>query len=247
MPSTTTLRSAGTVPSTFYELMLNNETLSSAALRQAVAAALDKELLCQQSTGSLGTITDSSILPGTDYAGPAAQSSYDPDKAKQLLAEAGYDGQTYTLACTSQRASLAALVQQNLEAVGLKVEIETVDSATMFAGMNDGTYDMGLASHTPTSLPLWFTGARLTPQNNIFRVADLSNYTTLLNAINQETNQTARVALVDEFEAYLKEEMPFVPLWFGNALHVQSKTVTGIDYPAAACCNENVWQWQKTA
>lgn len=237
----------GTVPSTFYELMLNNETLSSAALRQAVAAALDKELLCQQSTGSLGTITDSSILPGTDYAGPAAQSSYDPDKAKQLLAEAGYDGQTYTLACTSQRASLAALVQQNLEAVGLKVEIETVDSATMFAGMNDGTYDMGLASHTPTSLPLWFTGARLTPQNNIFRVADLSNYTTLLNAINQETNQTARVALVDEFEAYLKEEMPFVPLWFGNALHVQSKTVTGIDYPAAACCNENVWQWQKTA
>ncbi|MCI6990613.1 MAG: ABC transporter substrate-binding protein [Clostridiales bacterium] len=237
----------GTVPSTFYELMLNNETLSSAALRQAVAAALDKELLCQQSTGSLGTITDSSILPGTDYAGPAAQSSYDPDKAKQLLAEAGYDGQTYTLACTSQRASLAALVQQNLEAVGLKVEIETVDSATMFAGMNDGTYDMGLASHTPTSLPLWFTGARFTPQNNIFRVADLSNYTTLLNAINQETNQTARVALVDEFEAYLKEEMPFVPLWFGNALHVQSKTVTGIDYPAAACCNENVWQWQKTA
>ena len=237
----------GTVPSTFYELMLNNETLSSAALRQAVAAALDKELLCQQSTGSLGTITDSSILPGTDYAGPAAQSSYDPDKAKQLLAEAGYDGQTYTLACTSQRASLAALVQQNLEAVGLKVEIETVDSATMFAGMNDGTYDMGLASHTPTSLPLWFTGARLTPQNNIFRVADLSNYTTLLNAINQETNQAARVALVDEFEAYLKEEMPFVPLWFGNALHVQSKTVTGIDYPAAACCNENVWQWQKTA
>ena len=237
----------GTVPSTFYELMLNNETLSSAALRQAVAAALDKQLLCQQSTGSLGTVTDSSILPGTDYAGPAAQSSYDPDKAKQLLAEAGYDGQTYTLACTSQRASLAALIQQNLEAVGLKVEIETVDSATMFAGMNDGTYDMGLASHTPTSLPLWFTGARLTPQNNIFRVGDLSNYTTLIKAINQETNQTARVALVDEFEAYLKEEMPFVPLWFGNALHVQSKTVTGIDYPAAACCNENVWQWQKTA
>ena len=31
------------------------------------------------------------------------------------------------------------------------------------------------------------------------------------------------------------------------ALHVQSKTVTGIDYPAASCCNENVWQWEKTA
>ncbi len=236
----------GTVPSTFYELMLNNETLSSPQLRQAINAALDKDLLCQQSTGTLGTVTDSSILPGTDYAGPAAQSAYDPDKAKELLAQAGYDGQTYTLACTSQRASLAALIQQNLEAVGLKVEIETVDSATMFAGMNDGTYDMGVASHTPTSLPLWFTGARLTPQNNIFRVGDLSTYTTLINAIGQETNQTARIDLVDELEAYLKQQMPFVPLWFGDALHVQSNTVTGIDYPSSACCNENVWQWQKT-
>ncbi len=237
----------GTVPSTFYELMLNNETLNSADLRRAVSLALDKELLCQQSTGTLGTVADSSILPGTDYSGPAAQNSYDPDQAKELLAKAGYDGQTYTLACTSQRASLAALIQQNLEAVGMKVEIETVDSATMFAGINDGTYDMGLASHTPTSLPLWFTGVRLTPQNNLFRVADLSVYNTLIQSINEETNQEARVALVDELEAYLKQEMPFVPLWFGNALHVQSKTVTGIDYPAAACCNENVWQWQKNA
>ena len=40
--------------------------------------------------------------------------------------------------------------------------------------------------------------------------------------------------------------MPFIPLWFSYALHVQSKTVTGIDYAAAACCNENVWQWEMT-
>ena len=138
-------------------------------------------------------------------------------------------------------------MQQNLSDVGFQVEIETVDSATMFAGMNDGTYDMALASHTPTSLPLWFTGVRLTPQNNLFRVADLSEYTTLIDAIHQETEQKARIALVDELESYLKQEMPFIPLWFSRSLHVESKTVTGIDYPAAACSNENVWQWQKKA
>lgn len=237
----------GTVPGTFYELMLNNETLSDAGLRRGIEAALDKDLLCQQNAGTRGSVTVSSILPDTPYSGPAGRSNYNPERAKTLLTNAGYQGETYTLACTSQRASLAALVQQNLADVGFKVEIETVDSATMFAGMNDGTYDMALASHTPTSLPLWFTGVRLTPQNNIFRVADLSEYTTLIDAIHQETEQKTRIALVDELESYLKQEMPFIPLWFSRSLHVESKTVTGIDYPAAACSNENVWQWQKKA
>lgn len=235
----------GAVPGTFYELMLNNETLDSPALRQAVALSLDKQLLCQQSAGSLGTVTDTSILPGTDYSRPVGESSYDPEGARERLAQAGYEGETFSLACTSQRASLAALIQQDLAAVGIQTEIETVDSATLFAGMNDGTYDMAVASHTPNSLPLWFTGSRFTADNNIFRVQDLSHYTTLLSALEQETNATARIDLVDEWEAYLQEEMPFVPLWFTYALHVQSKTVRSIDYPAAACCNENVWQWEK--
>ena len=46
--------------------------------------------------------------------------------------QGGLSGETYTLACTSVSASLAALIQQNLAAVGIQVEIETVDSATMF-------------------------------------------------------------------------------------------------------------------
>ena len=233
----------GTVPSTFYELMINNETVDSADLRHAIEKALDKELLCQQNTGSLGTVTNTSILPGTEYSRPAGESAYDPEGAKELLAQAGYDGETFTLACTSQRASL---IQQNLADVGIQVEIETVDSATMFAGMSDGTYDLAVASHTPTSLPLWFTGSRFTADNNLFRVPDLSQYTTLLTALEEETNETARIDLVDEWEALLNQEMPFIPLWFSYALHVQSKTVTGIDYAAAACCNENVWQWEMT-
>ena len=236
----------GTVPSTFYELMINNETVDSADLRHAIEKALDKELLCQQNTGSLGTVTNTSILPGTEYSRPAGESTYDPEGAKELLAQAGYDGETFTLACTSQRASLAALIQQNLADVGIQVEIETVDSATMFAGMSDGTYDLAVASHTPTSLPPWFTGSRFTADNNLFRVPDLSQYTTLLTALEEETNETARIDLVDEWEALLNQEMPFIPLWFSYALHVQSKTVTGIDYAAAACCNENVWQWEMT-
>ena len=236
----------GTVPATFYELMLNNESISDAKTRQAINLALDKELLCLQSAGSMGFVTNTSILPGTPYSGPAAENAYDLQGAKDLLAESNYAGETLTLACTSARASLAALIQQNLNEAGLNVQIETVDSSTMFAGMYDGTYDMAVASHTPTTLPLWFTASRFTQDNNLFRVADLSYYTQILDMIQMETVEEARIALVDEFEAYLAQEVPFVPLWFYYSLHVESKTVANIDYPSSSYCNENVWEWVKT-
>ncbi len=237
----------GTVPSTFYELMLNNETIPDARIRQAISMALDKKLLCEQSAGNMGQVVDSSILPDTPYSGAVAEESYQPEEAKALLKQAGGSEKTYRLASTAARSGLAALVQQNLEAVGIKVQIESVDSSTMFAGMYDGTYDMALASHTPNTLPLWFTGHRFSADNNLFRVADVKPYSTLISSIEQETNETARIDLVDELEQYLEEQMPFVPLWVSRSLHVQSNTVTGIDYPASAFCNENVWAWEKTA
>ena len=44
----------GTAPNTFYELMLNNETIPDARIRRAIELALDKELLSEQATGGCG-------------------------------------------------------------------------------------------------------------------------------------------------------------------------------------------------
>ena len=236
----------GTMPNTFLELMLNGSSIPDARVRRAIELSLDKELLCEQSTHGLGTAAGSSISPESPYADAAAPAGErDVEAAKALLAEAGYDGRSYTLVCTSSRAGLAALMQQNLAEAGINVTIETVDSAAMFAGMADGTYDMGIASHTPGALPLWFTESRLSTANNLFHVADLTPYTDRIQAIRAETDPDARLALVAELDAYLAQERPFIPLWFGTALHAQSPTVDNIDYPSASFSNENVWEWVK--
>ena len=234
---------AGEVPSTFYELMINNESIASADLRHAIEKALDKQLLCQQNSGTLGTVTNSSILPDTPYSGPSDLTTYDPDQAKQLLDKAGYQGETYTLACTANRSGLAALMQQELAEAGITVTIETVDSATLFAGMADGKYDMAIASHTPGALPLWFTESRFTADNNLFHVAELTPYTQAIAAVKGAAEHDERQARVEELQALLAGERPFIPLWFGRTLHVQSPTVDGIDYPSSAFSNENVWDW----
>ena len=235
----------GTVPNTFYELMLNNETISDARIRRAIELALDKELLSEQSTGGYGTVTGTSVLPTcASYAGDY-NTPYDVEGAKELLTEAGYDGTTYTLACASNRAGLAALMQQELAEAGITITIETVDSATMFSGMADGTYDMGIASHTPSALPLWFVESRFTENNNIFHVQDLSEVSALIQAVKEETDPDARTQAVKALEDWMAQERPFIPLWFGTGLDVESPTVSGIEYTAASFSNENVWEWVK--
>ena len=238
----------GTVPTTFFELMLNGQSIPDARVRRAIEAALDKELLCEQSAPGLAVPTDTSVLPGSPsypYGADAAARPRDLEGAKALLSEAGYAGTTYKLACTSNRAGLAALIQQNLNEAGISTAIETVDSATLFSGMVDGTYDMAIASHTPSALPLWFVDSRFTRNNNIFHVGDLSGYESEIAAVKEEADPAARRALVAALDAHLMEERPFIPLWFSRALHVQSPTVEGIDYASSSFSNENVWAWKK--
>ena len=135
------------------------------------------------------------------------------------------------------------LLRQELAEAGITVTIETVDSATLFAGMADGKYDMAIASHTPGALPLWFTESRFTADNNLFHVAELTPYTQAIAAVKGAAEHDERQARVEELQALLAGERPFIPLWFGRTLHVQSPTVDGIDYPSSAFSNENVWDW----
>ena len=232
----------GTVPNSFYELMLNNETVSSSAIRRAIDLALDKEALCLHTAQGLGEPTATDLTPGTAYTSSLTWSR-DVEGAKALLEEGGYDGQTYTLACTSNRSGLAALMQQQLAEVDITVTIETVDSATLFSGMAEGKYDMAIASHTPGALPLWFTESRFSAGNNIFHVADLTPYTTLIAQIKAAPGGPERQELVDQLQELLARERPFIPLWFGRTLHAKSPTVDNIDYPSSSFSNENVWEW----
>lgn len=233
----------GEVPNTFYELMLNCETIPSAEVRRAIDLALDKEALCLQSTQGMGEPTATDVTPGTEYTCSLTWER-DVDQARSLLEQGGYDGRTYTLACTSNRAGLASLMQQELAEVGMNVTIETVDSAALFSGMADGKYDMAIASHTPGALPLWFTGSRLNEGNNLFHIADLEPYTYYIEQISAASGWETRQVLLDKFQELLADQRPFIPLWFGRTLHVQSPTVDNIDYPSSSFSNENIWAWR---
>ncbi len=119
--------------------------LSDIKLRQAVASAIDKASLVAGSFEGSGVDTYclvSNSLPGTiDYSDKWPY-AYDPEKAKELLTEAGYEPGEVELTCIvgaggGPRTAAAEMMVGYLDAVGIKMTIKEVDIATYASMITD--------------------------------------------------------------------------------------------------------------
>ncbi len=129
-------------------LWLNNRSGPTAnkAFRQAVSYALDRDFAKDVIWNGLGKPAIGPIASSTRFFNPKlAKYSYDPVKAKALLKESGYKGETVRLLPmpygeTWQR--WAEAVKQNLEDIGIKTELVSTDVAGWNQKTSDWDYDI---------------------------------------------------------------------------------------------------------
>ena len=233
----------------FNEMLINNTNITDYRIREALWYSLDMDTITSVMTDGYGVTVDTYIIPGNKYENTDISVSYDPEKAKELLEEAGYDGTVYTMACASSREPLVSLMQQYWNEVGLNVEINLVDVATMFSGMKDGTYDLGVSGHSATASPVWFCNATsfhvlADEGSSSYQITD-PTYGEYFDKINSIFDEDERIEVVKEFQAYIAEQVPFVPLWYTADHYIESSTVSGVDYGGSWMCNDNVWDWVK--
>ena len=122
--------------------------VSDVRFRQAVAYALDRELICQQVFGGAADPGDGTLIPtGHPWKVEGLEGyKYNPEKAKELLADMGWDssrvltlGYYYTDQTTQD---LVAIMQQMLAAVGIQIEgwlIEGDTAKLLSQPVGDGT------------------------------------------------------------------------------------------------------------
>ena len=113
-------------------------------LRQAVQAAIEVESSGQATHGAgYFELGPGIMLPQTVWASDVSAELYNqnnPEKAQQLLQEAGYDGTPIRLLCTQEDLgdyNAAVVAQQQLEAGGFTVELEVSDEATLDENLED--------------------------------------------------------------------------------------------------------------
>jgi len=127
--------------------------LQSLQVRQAICYAIDRQNLLNSVWGGKGTLIGSMVAP-TDpyYQDLSGTYPYNPDKAKELLAEAGYSsGLTLDLKVpiTPYATPAARLIASQLKDVGITVNVTELDFSgqwlpDVFLG---GDYDMTIVDH----------------------------------------------------------------------------------------------------
>ncbi|MGV9194757.1 ABC transporter substrate-binding protein [Microbacterium sp. MC2] len=116
-------------------------------VRQAITYAIDRETICERVLGGSCTVTEENYrLLGPDWAFPTSGVTaypFDPDKAKDLLAEAGWDSDTTLSILTRNSESPAftaqtfTIIQQQLADVGIKVDLVDVSTADLLSRIQE--------------------------------------------------------------------------------------------------------------
>ncbi len=222
--------------------LINNQNVSDKRIRQAMSYAIDKELLIEQNLQGKGVAPATCVIPGSEYDCGLTWSR-DVDKAKELLAEAGWDSsRKLKMAVTSARESMAAIIQQNLAEAGITIDVQTVELATMFSGLQDGTYDLGICGSTAMSYPLWMSGYYDNKNATYCQITDTA-YAELQDKIAAETDEAKKKELVNEYQQLLWDEMPLVMLYNGYIFGVQSERFQGYNAFEGGVNNQAVWKW----
>lgn len=117
-------------------LFMNNQKapFNDKRVRQAVNYAINKEAYIAVVKNGLSSPASSIIGPATQHYKGNDPYPYDPEKAKELLAEAGYpDGFECTLICASTTGNLkqGEFLQQQLAQVGITMNINALESAVV--------------------------------------------------------------------------------------------------------------------
>ncbi|EKN71655.1 family 5 extracellular solute-binding protein [Neobacillus bataviensis LMG 21833] len=129
-------------PSVYVEYLSMNNTkkpFDNVKVRQAINYAIDKKAFVEVVKGGYGIISESVISPQMEFYSKQEQYQYNPEKAKELLKEAGYkDGFETVLWSknTSERIKAMEFIQQQLAQVGIKVKVQPMEPGVLTDKIN---------------------------------------------------------------------------------------------------------------
>jgi peptide/nickel transport system substrate-binding protein len=194
-----------------------NPAFGDVRVRQAIAHAIDREAVLEGPAGGFGSVTGQIFGEESDAFIPELEDryEYDPDRARELLAEAGYeDG--FTLDMPYYPVGTDAIfdvTEQYLEDVGITVEYATVAVADISTTLASGQY---AATLFPNQLfpTVWETAKWSLEQNapwNVMKEPD-ATVADLLATIQTGTEEEAADAS-KELNEYIVEQAWFVPFY----------------------------------
>lgn len=219
-------------PVTNQSVFIQTKNVPDVKVRQAMLYAIDRQQILEELLNGHGEIVDGFLSSASPfYDDSLTPVSYDPEKAKTLLEEAGWDGsQTirfYVNSGDSTFVNAASIIAAEWAAVGIKAEIQTVDFATLMSVAGTEDYDVLAVQYTyapvdPYPDVAWLLGGEgsWTGYSN-----DTLNEALTKSQLTSDPEETKELfSVVDK---KVQEDVPMFSAYVISAQGAVSKRITG--------------------
>ncbi len=188
-------------------MALNNarEPLNDPLVRQAITHAIDKRTIVDGAMFGFGTPIGTHATPAEPYYTNLEPYPYDPERARELLAEAGYpDGFTVSFELPEPynlERTAGEVIAQQLSDVGINVDLSVVEWGTwiqrIFLG---GDYDMTIIGHSePRDIGIY-------GNPDYYYHYDNAEVRALLEQIEATPDESEQMELYGEIERIIAED-----------------------------------------
>ena len=207
----------------FYRFNVTRKPFNDARVRKAFALAIDKKRIVEKVTRAGEQIADSLVPPGIPGYSPPPGLGRDPEKARQLLAEAGFpDGRGFPAVSllynkSEQNEAIATEIQDMLQKqLGIRVQLTQQEWKVYLNSMSSLDYDFCRASWVGDyNDPNTFLDMFVTGGGNNRTGWSHPKYDALIRAAEEEVNPSKRMEIFRQAETILcGEELPIVPLYY---------------------------------
>ena len=215
---------------------LEDPVVKDLNLRRAIAHGIDRPTIIQRVMGRAARIANA-ILPPDHWAGhPTLKPlAFDPVKARQLLATAGYQSGrgpeiTYKTSTDPFRVRLATIIQDQLARVGIRVHIRSYDWGTFYGDVKAGRFQVYSLAWVGIKMPdifrYAFHSSAIPPKGaNRGRLRD-ATVDGLINRAEQTESLPQQSRIYRRLQAHLLNTLPYVPLWYEDHVAVVRDSVS---------------------
>ncbi len=222
---------------TYLGFNLDDDITGQQDVRRAIALAIDRKKIIRYVMGGAARPA-SALLPPNHWAGNPAlpDIKYDPDAARFLLAKHGYSLErplsiTYKTSTDAFRVRLATVLQSQLKAVGINVDLRSYDWGTFYGDIKAGNFQMFSLSWVGIKTPDVFRyifHSDSVPPNGANRGRFQDNTVDHLIAVaGKAVTLESQGIAYGKLQQRLLETLPYVPLWYEDHVFISRKGISG--------------------
>lgn len=234
-------------PVTNQSVFIQTENIPDVRVRQALVYAIDRQKIVDELLKGHGEVVEGFLSSASPYYDDSITPyGYDPEKAKALLEEAGWDGSKtlrfFVNSGDGAFVNAAQVMAAQWAAVGVKVEVQTVDLAALMSMTGSTDYDLFAVQYTyPPIDPSVDIAWLLSGAGSWTGYSDPS-IDEALGAVGTTEDTAGLKELYAAIDRKVQEDVPMFSAYIISAQGAVSKRLTGVHANVYGFFN-NIQEW----